>query len=81
MKIDWKHKLTSRKFWAALIGFTTILLTAFNVSDLKAEQVTAVIAAASTLVAYILGEGMTDAANKPAATTTTKAATKKKETK
>ena len=62
MKIDWKHKLTSRKFWAALIGFVTALLIAFNVDGLTIEQVIAVITATSTLIAYIIGEGMVDAA-------------------
>lgn len=61
-KINWKQKLTSRKFWAALIGFTTSMMVAFGVNDLTIEQVIAVITAASTLIAYIVGEGMVDAA-------------------
>jgi uncharacterized membrane protein len=61
-KIDWKSKLTSRKFWAAVIGFITALLVAFGVDDLTIEQVVALITAASTLIAYIIGEGMVDAA-------------------
>ena len=28
-KIDWKRKLSSRKFWAALIGFITAILYVF----------------------------------------------------
>lgn len=62
MKIDWKAKLTSRKFWAAVIGFVTTLLIAFNVSDLQIEQTIAAISAASVLIAYIIGEGLVDAA-------------------
>lgn len=61
MKINWKSKLTSRKFWAAVIGFVTALLTAFNVNDLTIEQVVAIITACSTLIAYIIGEGLVDA--------------------
>lgn len=61
-KIDWKSKLTSRKFWAAVIGFVTCVLVAFNVPDLEVEQVAAIITAAATLIAYIIGEGMVDAA-------------------
>ena len=61
-KINWKQKLTSRKFWAALISVVTTLLVAFNVSNLTIEQVVAVITAAATLVAYIVGEGLVDAA-------------------
>jgi uncharacterized membrane protein len=62
MKINWKQKLTSRKFWAAVIGFVTALMVAFGVNDLTIEQVVAMITAASTLIAYIIGEGMVDAA-------------------
>nr|WP_308742115.1 hypothetical protein [uncultured Anaerocolumna sp.] len=62
MKINWKQKLTSRKFWAAVIGFVTAILVAFGVNDLTIEQVVALITAASTLIAYIIGEGMVDAA-------------------
>ncbi len=62
MKINWIQKLTSRKFWAALIGFVTAVLTAFNVDNLTIEQVIAIITACSTLIAYIIGEGMVDSA-------------------
>jgi uncharacterized membrane protein len=62
MKINWKQKLTSRKFWAAVIGFVTALMVAFGVDDLTIEQVIGLITAASTLIAYIIGEGMVDVA-------------------
>lgn len=62
MKIDWKQKLTSRKFWAAVIGFITAILVAFNVPDLEIEQVATIISAAGLLVAYIIGEGLVDTA-------------------
>jgi uncharacterized membrane protein len=62
MKIDWKSKLTSRKFWAAVIGFITAILVAFNVPDLEIEQVATIISAAGLLVAYIIGEGLVDSA-------------------
>lgn len=61
-KIDWKRKLTSRKFWAAVVGFATPLMTMMQVSDSTAVQVTSLIMAGGTLIAYIIGEGMTDAA-------------------
>lgn len=60
MKIDWKRKLASRKFWAALIAFTTALLVAFGVPDLTIEQVIAVITACGSLVGYMIGEGIAD---------------------
>ena len=62
-EIDWKRKLTSRKFWVAIIGFITAILVAFNVDKLTIEQVVAIISALGTLVAYIIGEGMTDVAS------------------
>ncbi len=62
MKINWKQKLTSRKFWAAIIGFATAVMTAFNVNNLTIEQVVAIITACSTLIAYIIGEGLVDSA-------------------
>lgn len=61
-KINWTKKLTSRKFWAAVIGFVTPIMTIANVPDNTAVQITAIIMAGGTLIAYIIGEGMTDAA-------------------
>ncbi len=61
--IDWARKLTSRKFWAAVVGFVTPLMTMLQLSDDTAVQVTALIMAGGTLIAYIIGEGMTDAAS------------------
>jgi hypothetical protein len=62
MKTNWTQKLTSRKFWAAIITFITSILVAFGVPDLTIEQVIAVISAGSVMIAYIIGEGMVDAA-------------------
>ena len=62
MKINWKQKLTSRKFWAAVITFVTSVLVAFNVPDLTIEQVSAVIMGGAGMIAYIVGEGLVDAA-------------------
>ena len=61
-KINWAKKLTSRKFWAAVIGFVTPIMTIANVPENTAVQITAIIMAGGTLSAYIIGEGMTDAA-------------------
>ena len=63
MKIDWKRKLTSRKFWAAVIGFVTPMLIAFGVPENVVTQVVSIITAGSVLIAYIIAEGLTDAAN------------------
>lgn len=62
MKIDWKRKLTSRKFWAMIAGFIAAVLAFVGTSDTVITQVTAIISAAGVIVAYILAEGMTDAA-------------------
>lgn len=59
--IDWKRKLTSRKFWMALVAFITPLMLAFGVSESSAAQITAIIMAGADVVAYILAEGMVDA--------------------
>ena len=60
-KINWKQKLTSRKFWAAVTGFVTAILMVFKIDEMTIEQVIAIISATSVLVAYIIGEGLVDA--------------------
>lgn len=60
-KINWKQKLSSRKFWAAVAGFVTAIMVAFKVENGTAEQITAIITAGGVLVAYILGESAVDA--------------------
>lgn len=60
-KINWKQKLTSRKFWAAVVGFVTALLVGFGMGDSDIAQVTSIIMAGATLIAYIIGEGLVDA--------------------
>ena len=64
MKIDWLRKLTSRKFWVALVGFITALLVAFNVDAGSIEQITSIIMSFASLIAYILAEGFVDASGK-----------------
>ena len=60
-KIDWRAKLSSRKFWTLIVGFITPLLLAFGVSQNIVTQVAAIIAAAGAVVAYLFAEGMVDA--------------------
>ena len=55
-KINWKQKLSSRKFWAAVVGFVTAILIAFNASEMTISQVSAVITAGGVLIANIIGE-------------------------
>lgn len=63
-KIDWKRKLTSRKLWIALASLVTNLILAFGGGEAVAVQVTAIIMSGAAVVAYIVGEGLIDAANK-----------------
>lgn len=63
MKIDWKRKLTSRKLWLAVAGFVTGLILALNGSAEVAETVSGCIMSGASVIAYIVGEGLTDAAN------------------
>lgn len=60
-KIDWKRKLTSRKFWMAIAGFVSMLVVAFGGSENQATQITSLIMAGAAVVAYIIGEGLADA--------------------
>ena len=61
MKIDWVKKLTSRKFWAAVIGFITAILVICGVDNITMEQIIGLVSALSVLIAYIIGEGLVDA--------------------
>ena len=63
MKIDWKRKLTSRKFWLAIVGFVSGLILTLNGSEEVAETVSGCIMSGASVVAYIIGEGLADSAN------------------
>ena len=62
-KIDWKRKLTSRKFWTAIIAFVTLILIFFNVPQATANQVAEIIMAGAVVIGYIIGEGLADSKN------------------
>ena len=61
-KIDWVSKLTSRKFWMALTGFISGLLIAVHIDEHTVTQISGIIMAGASVVAYIIGEGLADAA-------------------
>lgn len=61
MVINWKSKLTSRKFWMAVVGLVTGLVIAFGGTEQTAETISGVIMSAASVVAYIIGEGLADA--------------------
>lgn len=60
MKIDWTRKLTSRKFWAAVVGFVTPVMVMLNYNDNQITQVTALIMAGANLIGYMIAEGLAD---------------------
>ena len=61
-KNDIIRKLTSRKFWAAIAEFVTMLIVALGAAEETAVQVSALVMAGAAVIAYIVGEGLTDAA-------------------
>ena len=61
-KIDWASKLTSRKFWMAVSGLVSGILMAIHLDEQTVTQITGIIMAAASVVAYIIGEGLADAA-------------------
>ena len=73
-KQDLLRKLTSRKFWAAVVSFVTMLIVALGVAEDTATQVGSIIMAGATMMAYIIGEGLVDASS-----TTEKTETKTEE--
>ena len=62
-KIDWVRKLTSRKFWLAVAGLVTGIILACNGGEELAATISGVIMSAASVIAYILGEGLADAAS------------------
>lgn len=60
MKIDWKRKLSSRKFWAMLAALILSVLTAFGVPELKGEQVVVIVTGIGAIAVYMLAEGTVD---------------------
>jgi asparagine N-glycosylation enzyme membrane subunit Stt3 len=63
MKIDWKQKLTSRKLWMAVAGFATGLVALFA-GGATEINITGAVMSLGSVIAYIIGEGLTDAAHK-----------------
>lgn len=59
------RKLTSRKLWLAVALFVSGVLTAVGKKE-TAETVAGLIMQAAAVIGYIVGEGLVDAANKPA---------------
>lgn len=60
MRIDWKRKLTSRKFWLAVVGFVSALMIFFGASESEATQVASIIMQGAIVIGYLIGEGLAD---------------------
>lgn len=58
---DWKKKLSSRKFWSAVIGVVLSIMVIYGSSDEEKTKITGLITACSTLIIYILAESNVDA--------------------
>lgn len=60
MKIDWKRKLTSRKFWMAVALFVSGLMVAIGRDKSEAETVAGLIMQGAAVICYLLAETWTD---------------------
>lgn len=63
MKIDWKRKLSSRKFWTSIASFVSMLLIYFGETESQASKVAALIMAGASIIGYVIGEGLADSSN------------------
>lgn len=59
--INWKRKLSSRKFWAAAAGIVTGLAMVFGLDENTISTVAGAVVSAASVVAYIMAEGKVDA--------------------
>ena len=62
-KQDLIRKLTSRKLGMAIALFVSGLMVAFGHDKTEAEQVSGLIMQGAAVIAYIVGEGLADAAH------------------
>ena len=60
MKIDWRRKLTSRKFWISIAGFVAGMIVIFGGSQDTADKISGSIMSGAAVVAYAVGEGLAD---------------------
>ena len=61
-KEDWIRKLTSRKFWLAIAGLVTGIVGFLKNPTTDTEVITSLILALGSVIAYVIAEGMVDAA-------------------
>ena len=61
-KEDWIRKITSRKFWLAIAGLVAGIVKFMQNPSSDAEVISGLILSFGSVVAYIIGEGLVDAA-------------------
>lgn len=61
MKINWKRKLSSRKFWALVAAVATSVGVIIGAGEEVTLQITGLITTVGAVVAYILAEASIDA--------------------
>lgn len=60
VKINWKQKLTSRKFWAAVVGVVVSVVAFTTTTPETTERIVTFVGAIGTLIMYMLSEGIAD---------------------
>lgn len=61
--VDWKRKLSSRKFWVAIAGFVAGICIACGLPEATVTQITGIIMSGASVIGYLIAEGLTDASN------------------
>ena len=61
-KINWAQKLSSRKFWAALMALVVCIVAFTNCDQGTTEKIVALVGAIGSMAMYILGETAVDKA-------------------
>ena len=62
-KIDWKRKLSSRKFWASIAGAVASFGAAFGIADSIITQVVGILGGIGSICFYVFTEGKADIAD------------------
>lgn len=61
-KINWAQKLSSRKFWVAMIALVVSVVAFTNCDQGTTEKIVALVGAIGSMVMYMLSETMVDKA-------------------
>lgn len=61
-KINWSQKLSSRKFWAAVVALVISVVAFTNCDQGTTEKIVALVGAIGSMVMYMLSETMVDKA-------------------